>query len=98
MNLIEQFSKHLFWDVDKDELSFDKHIKYIVRRVLGHGQMKDWRLLKQCYSVETIVQTAQQLRCLDPKTLAFIACMGELPRESFRCYTTMPSGPIHWIP
>ena len=98
LNLIGQFSDHLFWDVDRSELDLDKHRKFIVQRVLGHGQLPDWRLLRRCYPLETIVSTARQLRSLDPKALAFIACMGELPRESFRCYTTKSSGTICWIP
>jgi hypothetical protein len=98
MDVFEQFSAYLFWDVDKRELSLDKHVKYIVQRVLGHGMMRDWRLLRQCYSLEKIVDTARNLRSLDPKTLAFIACVGNVPEESFRCYSSTRSSPIHWIP
>jgi len=97
-DVIRRFSEHLFWDVDRSELSLDKHVSYIVQRVLGHGMMQDWRLLKQCYPLEKIVSTAQKLRCLDPKSLAFIACVGNVAEESFRCYSLIRSSPIHWIP
>lgn len=96
--MIARFSGHLFWDIDRRELSLTRHMKYIIQRVLGHGMMNDWIVLKQCYSLEKIVDTAQHLRCLDPKTLAFIACVGNVPRESFRCYSNIQSNPIHWIP
>jgi hypothetical protein len=60
--------------------------------------MQDWRLLRQCYSIDSIVATAKTLRALDPKSLSFIACMGDTPKESFRCYSAKPSSQIHWIP
>jgi len=93
----QRFSNHLFWDVDPVELSLDRHRKYIVQRVLGHGQIQDWRLLVECYGVEEIVTTAQTLRSLDPKTLAFIACVGHVNRDSFRCYSQTPSSRQQWI-
>lgn len=96
--LIAQFSPHLFWDVDRAELDLEKHRKFIVRRALGHGQMRDWRVLNTCYPLKSIVETAKSLRSLDPKTLAFIACVGEVPKEEFRCYANKPSGQTHWIP
>jgi hypothetical protein len=96
--LLEHFSKHLFWDVDRSELDLVKHRKFIIQRVLGHGLIGDWRLLKQCYAIDLIVSTAQRLRMLDPKSLSFIACIGNVPKETFRCYSTIQSSPIHWIP
>lgn len=96
--LIAQFSEHLFWDVDRDQLDLEKHRKFIVRRALGHGQMRDWQVLNTCYPLEAIVDTAKSLRSLDPKTLAFIACVGGTAREDFRCYTAKPYSQTHWIP
>jgi hypothetical protein len=97
-SLIAQFSQHLFWDVNREELDPEKHLKFIVQRALGHGLMRDWHALKRCYSLATIVATAKGLRALDPKTLAFIACVGEALQEEFRCFTNKPSARIPWIP
>ena len=96
--LIQQFSQHLFWDVDREELDPEKHRKFIVQRALGHGLMRDWRALNRCYPLATIVDTAKGLRALDPKTLAFVACVGEASKEEFRCFTNKPSDRIPWIP
>ncbi len=93
----DRFSRHLFWDVNREELSLDKHRKFIVQRVIGHGQIQDWHLLRQCYPLEVIVATAQKLRALDPKSLSFIACMGGVSKETFRCYTSRQSSQTHWI-
>ena len=34
------------------------------------------------------VQEAQQIRSLDPVTLAFAACLGNVKEETFRCCTS----------
>ena len=93
---IGKFSASLFWDVDRDTLDLTAHKKFIVQRVLERGNLDDWRLLKQCYTVDGVVSIAQQLRSLDPMALSFIACVGNIPRETFRCYTWKQSHPTHW--
>ncbi|MFO7938034.1 MAG: hypothetical protein R6V06_10585, partial [Kiritimatiellia bacterium] len=74
-SVIDKFSKHLFWDVDRSELDIEKHRKFIVQRVLERGHDKDWELLKEYYSVEGIVETARKLRSLEPTAL--VHCQGE---------------------
>ena len=93
-----KFSKRLFWDVSVQELDLERHRRFIVQRVLGHGVMDDWRQLLKCYTLEGVVETAQSLRALDPKTLSFVASVGGVPRESFRCFSTKLSNQPHWIP
>ena len=93
---IGQFSASLFWDVDRNTLSLSDHKKFIVQRVLERGTLADWRLLKQCYTVDGVVSIAQQLRSLEPMALSFIACVGNKPREEFRCFTWKQSHPTHW--
>lgn len=93
---ITQFSKQLFWDVNPDEIDLEKHRKFIVQRVLERGRDSDWERLKACYTISGIVESAQQLRSLEPSALAFIACVGNVKKESFRCYTWRQSNPTHW--
>ncbi len=93
---INKFSASLFWDVDRGTLDLSAHKKFIVQRVLERGTLDDWRLLKQCYTVDGVVSIAQQLRALEPMALAFIACVGNIAKETFRCYTWKQSHPTHW--
>lgn len=95
-HIIDQFSSHLFWDTDRSKLDWDKHKAYIVERVLEYGLLSDWRLLRQCLSIAEIAAVAKGLRQLDPKTLAFISTISNIPKEEFRCYTTTQSIPPHW--
>lgn len=57
-SIINQFSSHLFWDIDRDKLDWNKHRMYIVERVLEYGVLSDWKLLRspkeefRCYTTK----------------------------------------------
>ena len=86
----------LFWDVDREEIDDSRYRRFIIQRVLERGTLDDWVLTTRRYTLQTIVEEAQQMRSLEPKALAFIACMGQVPVESFRCCTSKPSNQKHW--
>lgn len=83
---IAKLSPGLFWDVDPATIDPKKHRKYIVQRVLERGSLSDWWGLRDFYTVDRVVEIAQQLRSLDPLAMAFIACIGKLKKEDFRCH------------
>lgn len=91
------FSANLFWDVDPEKLDIERHLKYVVARVLEFGTFEDWLLLCRHVTLPTVLEIAQSLRSLDTKALAFLSTIGHVSRESFRCYTSKPSIPTHWI-
>jgi len=94
---IARFTPALFWDVDREELDIEKNRAFIVQRVLERGHDSDWELLKVCYTIQEIVDTAKQLRSLEPTALAFASCIGNAKKEDFRCYTSKLSTPTHWV-
>ncbi len=93
---IEDFSEHLFWDVDKTKLDIEKHQKYIVKYVLMYGFIKDWRLLLNLYGLEKITENAIQIRDLDKKSALFISILSNIPFNKFKCYTTELLNKEHW--
>lgn len=96
-NLIQQFSKYLFWDVDQASIDMEGHSSYIVKRVLERGQLSDWKLLCSYYGLSRITEISMGLRDLDPKSLSFISTISHTPKEKFRCYTERQSTQRHWI-
>ncbi len=90
------FSEGLFWDVEPNTLDIERHLKYVVARVLKAGTLEDWQLLSRHFTLVRIVDVARQLRSLDPKSVAFLSAVGHVPRESFRCCTSTPSTTTHW--
>ncbi|MEM0517764.1 DUF6922 domain-containing protein [Aequorivita flava] len=93
---ISHLSEHLFWDVDKAELDFEKSKEFIIHRVLEYGLMEDWELIKEIYGLETIKQISLQFRELDAVTLSFLSAIFKIDKKEFRCYTNKTSMPSFW--
>jgi hypothetical protein len=83
---INDFSPHLFWDVDKNAFDLDNHRIQMIAKVMEYGIWEDWTLLKTYYGRETIKEVALQLRSLDKVTLSFLATIFDLDKSVFRCY------------
>jgi len=86
----KDFSETLFWDVDPQEVDFDRNRRWFVVRVLEYGLIEDWKSLLKLYSLEEIVMAAQTARTLEPKAFSFICFVSRSPKESFRCFTMKP--------
>lgn len=69
---VDGFSRGLFWDINPETLDGDKHINYIVRRVLEIGTLADWNLLCQQLSIPGIVKIAQNCVLLIRKVSTFV--------------------------
>ncbi|NJO92625.1 MAG: hypothetical protein HC831_29425 [Chloroflexia bacterium] len=93
---IEDFSPSLFWDVDKKQLSFEQHQRFIIERTLTHGTLSDWFLIKDYYGKAIIKAESMQIRYLDNQTLSFCAAYFNESIQNFRCYKLKQSNPSHW--
>jgi hypothetical protein len=93
---ISDFSPHLFWDVNRNELDFDKNRKIIVSQVLQYGLFEDWVLVCRLYTMKEIADVAVSIRDLDKKSLSFISLVTNTPKEQFACFTSNQSMPKHW--
>jgi len=85
---IKSLNANLFWDVDPATIDVNRHRRYVIERVLERGELSDLQTAVALYSMPTIIAEAQQMRSLDPVTLAFAACLGNVKEETFRCYTS----------
>ena len=93
---ISKLSPHLFWDVNRNNIEFEKNKKFIIQRVLEYGFMSDWQIIYSYYGIDNIASTAATIKDLDGKSIAFIALLSKTPKEKFLCYTSMQSTPRHW--
>lgn len=91
-----QFSNNLFWDIDIDQLDFEKNKRFIIQRVLEYGTLEDWKKIKTLYGLKQIGCEMQEVRNLDKISLAFISTITNTSIDKFRCYTTRQSHPQHW--
>lgn len=81
-------SEHLFWDVDRREISLDSHPRWLVKRVLEYGEWSDWQILVRYYGRGRLAGIATGIRSLHPRAQAFCRAWFQLPAAAFRCSTT----------
>ncbi len=93
----QHFSDYLFWDIDRSKLDLQKSKPYIIERVLSHGMLSDWYLIKELYGKQTIKEVVLQLRYLDRYSLHFCSAYFDEPLNHFRCYNYTQSNPGHWV-
>lgn len=93
---INNFSKHLFWDVNSSSLNLEKDKSYIIKQVLEYGLLEDWKLLLKQYGLDVITNEAKSFRDLDKKTASFISALSGISIKEFRCYKNQQSIPAHW--
>ncbi|MDZ7795329.1 MAG: hypothetical protein U5P10_17045 [Spirochaetia bacterium] len=68
---IDELSDVLFWDVERKSLDSQKHIRWIIERVLEKGNYSDWLALKTNVTKETLEKEFNRLR-IDPKSRNFL--------------------------
>jgi len=93
---IENLSPHLFWDVDKATLDFEKSKIQIVYKVLEYGLISDWNIIKEIYGLETIKEISLELRTLDDVTLSYLSNLFKIDKSNFRCYKLKQSNQNFW--
>lgn len=94
---INNFSKHLFWDINRSNLDFEKNKKTIITNVLDYGLINDWNIIYNYYGIDEIAKIAMNARDLDEKSVAFVSLLSKIPKEKFLCYTTKQLNRRHWI-
>jgi len=94
--LLQQLSKHLFWDVNIDDIDIRKHQKFIIKKVLLYGTFDDWKEILKFYGKDSIISISKNIKDLDKKTLSFLSSISGISKTEFLCYTIKQSTPKHW--
>ena len=91
-----ELSKHIFWDVRYEDIDWEKHAQFVIRRVLRYGQLCDWKKIVKYYGKERMKEELLNVRYLDKVSLSFASFYFNVPKEKFRCYKVQQSMPAHW--
>lgn len=90
-------SKVIFWDTEYEKIQWEQKARYVIERVVMYGTVEDWHSIKAFYGINRIKNEMLQSRDLDAKSLSFLSCIFNTPKEKFRCYTEKQLQPQHWV-
>ena len=91
-----QLSKGLFWDVDFENIDWEKNAPFVVERVLGKGKWEHFKSILEFYGKVRINKIILNLRDIDKRTLHFCSVYFDIPLHKFRCYNTRQLSQQHW--
>jgi len=80
----------LFWDVNPENLDFEKNAQFIIGRVLDFGTLDEWKKIRGIYGLEKIREAARRHIFSDFRSIAFWAIILHLPVQKLKC-TRNPS-------
>ena len=82
--------KSLFWEVNLEDLDYQRDVEFIIGRVLDLGNLKEWRAIKNFYGLDKIKKVARKHVFSDPKSANFWSIIVHIPLEKIKC-TRNPS-------
>ncbi|KPQ19398.1 DUF6922 domain-containing protein [Algoriphagus formosus] len=87
------FDKRIFWDVNFENLDYDKKYKFVIERVFERGDVPDIRNCRRYYGDDLIREVLLNAKFLSKTTLYLAAAVVDRPIEDFRCYKLRQSNP-----
>ena len=87
------FDKRIFWDVDFENLDYDKKYKFVIERVFERGDVPDIRNCRRYYGDDLVADALINAKYLSNMTLYLAAAVIDRPIEEFRCYKLRQSNP-----
>lgn len=87
------FHKRIFWDVDFENLDYDKKANFVIERVFERGDVPDIRNCRRYYGDEKVTTALLNAKFLPDTRMYLAAAVIDRPLEDFRCYKLRQSNP-----
>ncbi|MGN6530995.1 MAG: DUF6922 domain-containing protein [Ginsengibacter sp.] len=91
---IIHLSKQAFWDVDMDQLDYEKNADYIISKVFDNGSLQDVLETIAWYGDNKVAEALKKAPYLKEITMIFASKFFNIPPSSFKCFTTKQYHPI----
>ena len=88
-NKIPEFSGRAFWDIDMNEIDYEKHAQYVIIKILDRGKYSDLTSLFKFYGKERIKRELINAEHLPQKILYFASTLYNINSEQFKCFKEM---------
>jgi hypothetical protein len=81
MTVSESIDKKIFWDINPENLDWQRNAQFIIERVLTRGFTNDVRLIFKTYTEEQLRNAVINSKTLDKKTANFMCNFLNIPLE-----------------
>jgi hypothetical protein len=82
VKVTEALDKSLFWDVNPENLDWQKNRQFIIERTLQRGLTKEVETIFSTYSFSEIKEALLQSKTLDKKTANYFSIKLNIPLSS----------------
>ncbi len=90
------FQKRIFWDVDFENLDYEKRAAFIIERVFERGDVQDIRNCRRYYGDERIREVLVNAKWLTPNTVYLASALFNNGLNDYKCFREARSNPGHW--
>ncbi len=87
------FEARIFWDVDFENLDYDKNFRYVIERVFERGDVQDIRNCRRYYGDDKVRDILLNAKFLPEVTMYLASAVIDKPVTEFRCYKLRQSNP-----
>ena len=90
------FHKRIFWDVNFENLDYDKRAAFVIERVFERGDVDDIRQCRRYYGDEKIREVLTNAKFLMKHTVYLAAAVLDNEPTDYRCYRLAQLNPELW--
>jgi hypothetical protein len=87
------FERRIFWDVDFDNLDYEKNFRFVIERVFERGDVPDIRNCRRYYGDEKVREVLLNAKFLPETRMYLASAVIAEPITEFRCYKLRQSNP-----
>jgi hypothetical protein len=81
------FNKRIFWDVNFEQIDYDKKAIFVIERVFERGDVEDIRQCRRYYGDDKVSSVLLNARFLPEHRMHLASAVFDKPLNEFRCYT-----------
>ena len=90
-------SNTAFWDINMEELDFEKSSLFVMEKVFNYGSWNDQVEIIKFYTLPRIQKQIVYASYLRKPVLSFLCAILLLKKTDFLCYKKMQLNPQPWI-
>lgn len=89
-------SNKAFWDVDLNELDFEKHARFVIAKVFNDGTWEDQIAVMNYYGPDRLKKEVLFIPYLRLNVVTYLCLLLDLKKEDFLCCKPKQLPQLHW--